>query len=645
MATWQISGEAGKTFGTNKVTFDAINALDPLLILNTLEPDRFTFRQLFATPAESETIDLTQVINVWRDGVKMFKGNVIDRKIDDSTEGVLVETVVEGPWWWLANTPLSGDVTDSFGQTQERILFGFPLQQSKTSLEALIDRAIELGCPITKGSISEGYVLPQLSFANRSCADAIADLCRWLPDATSWFDYTAGENPSLNITRRGDMAKLDLTAGQAPVVSSQLSPRLDLEVDQVRVMYAERDPETRKVKYVELSSGTAGTAQAGTANTITLASTASASDDAYTTLGITIDSGTGSGQTKTITDYVGSTKVATVDSDWGTQPDDTSVYTVGLGGGSTNKPSRQIVTVSGPEISEILPPDLFESEVVQTDALGTTNDVSVFYDNDPVLKDLGITSNLSVGTTVTFGGNTKYIPETDPAARYQKTGEAIPAGYNYYFIKGDYKDWYDYAGYNVLRCIAKATLYKRVNMSVTSYNAYDYIGDTKLQKLFWTADPADGGTYRHGHYQILNGAGELGYSNVVWLFYESQVDFLATDTNWSTETTLWREQLTDYGIPSGTIATDLAATQNWLPYEGNVILRENDIGGTQFMNRKLNIKNSISDYANMGAIVNSVTHDIDIKETTVTLGAPDRYSFANLVNRFRQSARDNVYEL
>jgi hypothetical protein len=71
------------------------------------------------------------------------------------------------------------------------------------------------------------------------------------------------------------------------------------------------------------------TAQAGGANTITLASGASATDDAYNNLGIYIKSGTGEGQSKLITDYVGSTKVATVGSDWDVQPDDTSVYTIG----------------------------------------------------------------------------------------------------------------------------------------------------------------------------------------------------------------------------------------------------------------------------------------------------------------------------
>ena len=70
-----------------------------------------------------------------------------------------------------------------------------------------------------------------------------------------------------------------------------------------------------------------GTAQGGGATTITLAATASATNDLYNNMTIYISAGTGSGQVKTITDYVGSTKIATV-STWTTNPSDDSVYEV-----------------------------------------------------------------------------------------------------------------------------------------------------------------------------------------------------------------------------------------------------------------------------------------------------------------------------
>lgn len=69
-------------------------------------------------------------------------------------------------------------------------------------------------------------------------------------------------------------------------------------------------------------------AQAGSNNTITLESSASSSDSHYNTFRIYISSGTGSGQTRTITGYDGTTKIATVNSNWTVNPDSTSIYEI-----------------------------------------------------------------------------------------------------------------------------------------------------------------------------------------------------------------------------------------------------------------------------------------------------------------------------
>ena len=72
-----------------------------------------------------------------------------------------------------------------------------------------------------------------------------------------------------------------------------------------------------------------GTAQAGGANTITLkSSTNYTSDDDPNGMFITLTSGTGSGQTRHVEDYVASTKVLTVYPAWDTAPNGTTGYKV-----------------------------------------------------------------------------------------------------------------------------------------------------------------------------------------------------------------------------------------------------------------------------------------------------------------------------
>lgn len=89
------------------------------------------------------------------------------------------------------------------------------------------------------------------------------------------------------------------------------------------------------------ATGDYGTAQAGGASTITLRASASATNSKYATLYVYIISGTGSGQTRLISGYVGATRVATVSAAWSTNPDSTSVYLIG---GSVGSMINRLVT-------------------------------------------------------------------------------------------------------------------------------------------------------------------------------------------------------------------------------------------------------------------------------------------------------------
>jgi len=71
-----------------------------------------------------------------------------------------------------------------------------------------------------------------------------------------------------------------------------------------------------------------GVAQAGGSTTIRLATTAVATDDYYLGAAIEIVRGAGGGQVRTIIDYTGSNREASVDKAWLTNPDSSSVYVV-----------------------------------------------------------------------------------------------------------------------------------------------------------------------------------------------------------------------------------------------------------------------------------------------------------------------------
>lgn len=85
------------------------------------------------------------------------------------------------------------------------------------------------------------------------------------------------------------------------------------------------------------------TAQTGAAGTITLDASASSVNDYYNDSLVAILTGTGADQVRRISDYVGSTKVASVSPNWNTNPDSTSVFAV-LAAGQASVTSTEILT-------------------------------------------------------------------------------------------------------------------------------------------------------------------------------------------------------------------------------------------------------------------------------------------------------------
>lgn len=84
----------------------------------------------------------------------------------------------------------------------------------------------------------------------------------------------------------------------------------------------------RRVREIGAYAIHSGTAQAGNTTHVTLAAHASTSDGIYNRNLLVIVGGTGAGQTRTIVDYDGSTKVVLADREWRVSPDVTSEYQI-----------------------------------------------------------------------------------------------------------------------------------------------------------------------------------------------------------------------------------------------------------------------------------------------------------------------------
>ena len=84
----------------------------------------------------------------------------------------------------------------------------------------------------------------------------------------------------------------------------------------------------RRVREIGAYAIHSGTAQAGNSVHITLAAAASATNGVYNRNLLVLTDGTGADQTRTVIDYNGSTKIATIDREWRVNPDATTEYQI-----------------------------------------------------------------------------------------------------------------------------------------------------------------------------------------------------------------------------------------------------------------------------------------------------------------------------
>jgi hypothetical protein len=155
-------------------------------------------------------------------------------------------------------------------------------------------------------------------------------------------------------------------------------------------------------------------AQGGTANTLTLAADASAIDDHYNQMQVEITSGAGSGRRRTIIDYDGTNKVATVDPAWGLTPNATSIYRLADTVSLTCQSGEDSVLVDFFEVSY---PQQF---VAYNDSLKFTHDSGNRYQitdfSIDALMVFDISDSDDVGQVIDFStaGSDPYSLEFEP---------------------------------------------------------------------------------------------------------------------------------------------------------------------------------------------------------------------------------------
>jgi hypothetical protein len=186
---------------------------------------------------------------------------------------------------------------------------------------------------------------------------------------------------------------------------------------------------------VALESQTAvrtGTAQAGGANTITLDTGASAVDDFYRSMPIRLTGGTGSGQIRKVVSYNGTSKVATVDIAWGTNPNSSSTFRVSKGVYFAKTPfevsevRRPFYNASAdPSSAETFYDKIFLSNEHATLTLTTASVVEFSDPSGDITFALETTLD---GTGTNGGGNNRQVAPSSGVGTFDSTTKTVATG-------------------------------------------------------------------------------------------------------------------------------------------------------------------------------------------------------------------------
>ncbi len=665
MEAWKIIGEAGKALDATERSFAELlyegARLDfPALAVDTLQ---FQRRLPDLTGAGVTLPEVNQQVIVKRSGTVVFRGQVMP--VRQRTHTTFVEVV--GPWWWMENRPLSSIQTDPTGGTAERVSYQFPPQSLAASITALVNLSIALGCPWQLGMVAETWDFMPITLQQTMFGGALTELVRMCPDMMCAIDYST-DPATVNFTRR----LAGLAVGSAEVVDIDAReledfdavPEMALEIQQVVVPYLTRADDGRR-KFAEQSSGDAGTAQAGGAATITLRAGASPGDGAYEGLPVEILSGTGVGQTRTISAYNGTTKVATVSAGWGTAPDATSVYKVGAGLADATK--LMMLPVSGEELDTFLPNDYFPSYEIQTVAPGGISKSVVAAMLPEILQSraayggqpadsyliLGNGSPITYYVGSNFSGGTVNEP-TLALTWMDKNGVPISMTGKHLLLTDRPPDWLDQLGVTVMSArLTGQLLFERVDRSAKSpynspdaYNRESY-GDW-VANLAWSSESSAGWTAGvTGTLPAMVSSAPPGiydHHHVYLHRLNFTLDVLVVDASWPTLTTIYRPADYAFISPPPGFAAGLQGAQGWVPYSGFLEKTEAVAGSASLRGKVVNLTHALPELATMGALVAGETWDLDSGRVTTRLGAPARLDFKTVVDKIRShSAQQIVY--
>jgi hypothetical protein len=311
----------------------------------------------------------------------------------------------------------------------------------------------------------------------------------------------------------------------------------------------------------------------------------------------------------------------------------------------------QILTISGPEIDTFIPNDLLDSFQIQTVSASSSAGVKnmvLALDSQWIAAAKKYNINFS---NYVFGGGSSIIgpgyqetlftsrgisaPSTTksvstlPLTASRPDGTSVSTSGKYVLLTEDIPYWSNELPF----AIEKVTLTGQIALRHVRDDGFN--SSTIYPLPDWGNDISFLGAE-------IGFTSNLSFGDQIMIFkYNFTINGYLIDTSYPTLTTLYRPADYTFIEPPANLAANLKAAQDWLPYEGDIEIVEEDVGAVRYRGCKIDISNSLTDLAAMGALVASERLDIATGTTTITLGQPPRLDFRTFVDRVRKTPQDN----
>lgn len=652
MAVWTIAGETGKAWNATAQTLEYRAVEAGTLAFRSLEADTLTLQ---AAPEDFKTYtmpELGQIVRLYRNGTLFFTGHVTDTPVSVIAGTQSIAIVVSGPWWWMERINYTSTQTDGTGVTGTRMTGIFGNAPSgvnlQTAMQTAIDQCVTLGVPIANiaggSSVASYFQIPRITLNQGTCAFVITELARLVPDTMVYFDYST-TTPKINITRRG--VATTRTIALTDTNSLSVKPMLEMQVTRVELPYIERDT-NGLTKY---NTQTSGTTTTGKVQIITVSGpeldTFLPSDyfDSATLTGFPLST-----QFENFilssTQFAGALGTGLKTTDITIQQGQKQ-YT---GYNSGRSPSTG--SFSGTSSVQYTQPAASVTD--DTGEPSSFGSVLILSDN---LPEWAIAAHSLVPITVSGQWIYEWKDQKFSLSTGYSNFDALPAWVG--ALSGAQKDSFYSGDYHYILIGGEYVVsgYTTSSSSLPHLYGTTRSGTGSGVLVLGTAASAVDDFYNGMRIAYLQNPG-TNPINDKW-YIATITDYVgstraasySTSTGPSTVSSRAYRILgakvyapADYSFiaPPANLAANLLAAQNFIPYEGDIMLTEQTAGTTRYRGCKVNVSGSLSAHSSMAALVSSETLDLKTGETVIELGTPPRVDYRTFVDRIRKTAQDNI---